>query len=273
MSLIRTVSVRALQGALMTSLCLSSAALANDTHRQSSAATSSEEAHWGYAQTLSPEHWDEVAGAAMCSTGVQQSPVALSTSGSAHTNVAAPSFHYGTSRVRMVNNGHTVVFNYDAGSTITVGANEYKLAQFHFHTPSEHTKDGVSYPLEVHLVHTDANGTPKAVVGVLIEEGFLNAALFTAFRHLPRHEGEESAPAGALINASALLPFNRAFFQYAGSLTTPPCSEGLQWFVMKNPIQMSDAQIAAFERIPHINPNNRPVQPLNGRTVGVQSAH
>ncbi|WP_225888707.1 carbonic anhydrase family protein [Myxococcus xanthus] len=126
------------------------------------------------------------------STGVQQSPVALSTSESTHTNVQAPSFHYGTS--------------------------------------------------QVHLVHTGAAGTPKVVVG-------------------------------ALINASALLPFNRAFFHYAGSLTTPPCSEGLQWFVMKNPIQLSASQIAAFERLPHLNPNNRPVQPLNGRDVGFQSGH
>ncbi|AKF80348.1 carbonic anhydrase [Myxococcus fulvus 124B02] len=256
----RTLSVRALRSALLSSVLLAAPALAEETH-------------WGYAQTVDPEHWGEVAGGALCSTGVQQSPVALSTSGATHTNVQAPSFHYGTSQVRMVNNGHTVQFNYDVGSTLRLGNQEYKLAQFHFHTPSEHTQNGVHYPLEVHLVHTDAAGTPRVVVGVLIEEGLVNAALFTAFRHLPRHEGETSTPVGALINASALLPFNRAFFHYAGSLTTPPCSEGLQWFVMKNPIHLSDSQIAAFERLPHLNPNNRPVQPLNGRDVGLQSAH
>ncbi|WP_436410051.1 carbonic anhydrase family protein [Myxococcus xanthus] len=140
--------------------------------------------------------------------------------------MTAPSFHYGTSQVRMVNNGHTVQLNYDVGSTLRLSNQEYKLAQFHFHTPSEHTKNGEHYPLDVHLVHTGAAGTPKVVVGVLIEEGLVNAALFTAFRHLPRHEGETSTPVGALINASALLPFNRAFFHDAGSLATPPLQRG-----------------------------------------------
>ncbi|MCP3100201.1 carbonic anhydrase family protein [Myxococcus sp. K15C18031901] len=260
MSHIRAGSVRALSSALLTSLFLSSAAGA-------------EEAHWGYASTVGADHWGEVSNGAMCAAGAEQSPIALSTASAVHANGYTPSFHYGTSRVRMVNNGHTVQFNYDVGSTLRLGPNEYKLAQFHFHTPSEHTLDGEHFPLEVHLVHTDAAGAPKVVVGVLIEEGLVNAALFSAFRHLPRHEGEESSPVGALINASALLPFNRSFFHYAGSLTTPPCSEGLEWFVMKHPIQMSDSQIAAFERLPHINPNNRPVQPLNSRVVSAQSGH
>ncbi|RKH16828.1 carbonic anhydrase family protein [Corallococcus sp. CA041A] len=266
----RTDSVRALRGALLSSLLLAPNAFAADG-APASLTTSSEEAHWGYDQTLSPEHWGELPGDAVCAQGEAQSPIALVTAGAAHPHLDVPSFHYATSRVRMLNTGHTVQFTYDSGSTVRVGASEYKLAQFHFHTPSEHTKDGVEYPLELHLVHTDANGAPVLVVGVLIEEGAVNAALFTAFRHLPRHMGEESVPAGALLNASALLPRDKAFFQYAGSLTTPPCTQGLQWYVMKQPIQMSDAQIAAFERLPHLNPNNRPLQPLNGRTVSAHS--
>ncbi|RYZ41839.1 MAG: carbonic anhydrase family protein [Myxococcaceae bacterium] len=257
----RAVSVRALKGALLSSLLLASSAFAED------------EVHWGYDQSLSPEHWAELPGDALCGQGAMQSPIALVTAGAAHPQMSVPVFHYATSHVRMTNTGHTVQFTYDAGSTVRVGANEYKLAQFHFHTPSEHTKDGVEYPLEMHLVHTDANGTPALVVGVLIQEGALNAALFTAFRNLPRHAGEQSNPVGALINASALLPRDRAFFQYAGSLTTPPCTQGLQWYVMKNPIEMSDAQIAAIERLPHLNPNNRPLQPLHGRTVSVHAGH
>ncbi|WP_284661963.1 carbonic anhydrase family protein [Myxococcus sp. SDU36] len=92
-------------------------------------------------------------------------------------------------------------------------------------------------------------------------------------RNLPKHAGEHSQPLGARINASSLLPFNKAFSTYAGSLTTPPCTEGLQWYVMKNPIEMSDSQIAAFQRLPYVNPNNRPLQPLNGRTVSTQRGH
>jgi carbonic anhydrase len=261
----------ALKRVLLSSLVFSPAAFAQDAapvvHARSA------EAHWGYDQTLSPDHWGELSGSGVCSQGADQSPVALAEAGSSHQRQDAPVFHYYTSRVRMVNTGHTVQFNYDAGSTVTVGRNTYKLAQFHFHTPSEHTKDGKSYPLEMHLVHTDANGTPALVVGVLIEEGFVNAALYSSFQKLPRHEGEQSAPVGGLINAAALLPRDRSFFQYKGSLTTPPCTEGLQWYVMKQPIEMSDPQIAAFERLPHINPSNRPVQPLNNRVVNSQSGH
>ncbi|MFP2956808.1 carbonic anhydrase [Myxococcus sp. 1LA] len=269
MSRFRTLSVRALQSALVSSVCLASSAFAQDLRGTPAPVfLSGEDAHWGYSQTVSPQRWGELPGNALCAAGLDQSPIALVTATATSQNHQdAPSFHYGTSRVRMTNNGHTVQFTYDAGSTLQVGGNTYHLAQFHFHTPSEHTKDGVEYPLEVHLVHTDANGTPALVVGVLIKEGFVHPGLFTAFRNLPKHSGEHSQPAGAVINASSLLPFNKAFYKYAGSLTTPPCTEGLQWYVMKNPIEMSDSQIASFQRLPYLNPNNRPLQPLNGRVV------
>ncbi|GHH03772.1 carbonic anhydrase family protein [Comamonas sp. JC664] len=271
MSFFRTVSVRALQGALVSSVCLASSAFAQDLRGTPAPVfLTSEDAHWGYSQTVSPERWGELPGNSICAAGLDQSPIALVTSTAERGHHDAPHFNYRTSRVRMTNNGHTVQFTYDAGSTVQVDGNTYHLAQFHFHTPSEHTKDGVEYPLEVHLVHTDANGTPALVVGVLIKEGFVHPALFTAFRNLPKYAGEHSQPTGAVINASSLLPLNRAFFKYAGSLTTPPCTEGLQWYVMKNPIEMSDAQIASFQRLPYLNPNNRPLQPLNGRVVSTK---
>lgn len=273
MNVSRTVSVRALRSALLSSLFLASGASADDSRGVAAVTTNSEESHFGYSQSLSPDHWAELPGNARCSAGTTQSPVALSTATADHPHLNTPSFNYFTSHVRMTNTGHTVEFTYDAGSTLRLGNTEYKLAQFHFHTPSEHTEDGVQYPLELHLVHKDASGNAAVVVGVLIKEGSVNAALFNAFLHLPKHEGEQSAPTGALINASALLPRNKAFFQYAGSLTTPPCSEGLQWFVMTHPIEMSDAQIAAFQRLPHLNPNNRPVQPLNGRTIAIHGGY
>ena len=126
------------------------------------------------------------------------------------------------------------------------GRDTWTLAQFHFHAPSEHTVDGTSYPLEVHLVHVDAAGKPAVVVGVFIRAGKENTALARAFQNLPAREGDKASPAGETIDAGALLPADRTFFTYTGSLTTPPCTEGITWYVLKAPIEMSPAQIAAY---------------------------
>jgi carbonic anhydrase len=167
----------------------------------------------------------------------------------------------------MVNNGHTVQFNYAPGSFITSLGTNYRLAQFHFHTPSEHTLDGVSYPLELHLVHVDSTGAPAVVVGLFIKRGARNTALGAAFDNLPQNEGDVSQPANATINAAHLLPSNTTHFRYDGSLTTPPCSEGIRWYVMRTPIEMSDAQIAAYQSLAGLNPSARPLQPVNGRGI------
>ncbi|MCP3100360.1 carbonic anhydrase family protein [Myxococcus sp. K15C18031901] len=222
--------------------------------------------HWGYVDTLGPTHWGELPGARTCANGKEETPVALVTSSAAVDPQPAPVFRYASSRVRMVNNGHTVEFQYDGGSTLRVNGKDYTLAQFHFHTPSEHTEDGKHFPLEMHLVHKDAKGR-LVVMGVFFEVGAHNAVLDTAFSHLPWGEGEHSDPQGALIQASALLPKDPTYFHYQGSLTTPPCTEGVEWYVMKHPVTLSDVQLASFQRLPHINPNNRAIQPLNARTV------
>jgi carbonic anhydrase len=265
----RTVSVRALRAALLSSLLFGSGAFADEAQVTAPSALSSrtEEAHWGYAQTLSPAHWGELAGSGMCSTGQQQSPIPLQSTNVSHQHVSIPSYHYQTSQVHMLNTGHTVEFAYDVGSSVQLGGNVYTLKQFHFHTPSEHVVDHTRYshPMEMHLVHVDANGNPALVVAVFIKAGAVNNVLLNAFSHLPKHAGQVSAPLGAVLNASALLPHDKDFFQYTGSLTTPPCSEGIQWYVLKNPIELSDAQIAEYQRLPHLNPSNRPLQPLNGR--------
>ncbi|MCY1036071.1 carbonic anhydrase family protein [Corallococcus sp. BB11-1] len=140
-----------------------------------------------------------------------------------------------------------------------------RLAQFHFHTPSEHTVDGVSYPLELHL---DARGRPAVVVGVLAKEGTHPlAALEPAFQHLPTHTDEHSRLPGVTVNAANLLPAERSFFHYPGSLTTPPCTEGIQWYVLSTPIQLPQARIDAYRVLAHLNPSNRPLQPRNARPV------
>ncbi|MBZ4415815.1 carbonic anhydrase [Myxococcus sp. RHSTA-1-4] len=260
-------SLPGVRRALLLSLLCSTAAWASEpAHAPPPEATSHTGGHWGYGEAVGPAHWGDLPGATTCATGKEESPVELVTANTTPDTHPAPSFNYRPSRVRMVNNGHTVEFEYDAGSTVRVGEKEYQLAQFHFHTPSEHTEDGVHFPLELHLVHKNTSGG-VLVVGVFIKAGSVNRALDDAFHHLPWNKGDHSEPKGASINASALLPKNKAFFQYHGSLTTPPCTEGVEWYVMKDPIEMSDAEIASFQRLPHLNPNNRPPQPLNGRTV------
>lgn len=259
-------SLLGVRWALLLSVLCAAAAAADPAHALPPKAPSHPEGHWGYVEAIGPSHWGDLPGASTCAAGRAEAPIALVTASTTPDTHPAPSFNYRDSRVRMVNNGHTVEFEYDAGSTLRVGQKEYQLAQFHFHTPSEHTEDGVRYPLELHLVHKGANGG-LLVVGVFIKTGSRNRNLDNAFRHLPWNKGDHSEPEGALINASTLLPKDKAFFQYQGSLTTPPCTEGVEWYVMRDAIEMSDAQIASFQRLPHLNPNNRPLQPRNDRTV------
>ena len=175
----------------------------------------------------------------------------------------------------MINNGHTVQMAYDPGSTLgrvgSEASSRSTLAQFHFHAPSEHTVDGASFPMEAHLVHVNAAGKPVAVVGVFIKAGKENTGLTKAFQDLPAKSGDKRAPAGATIDARALLPADKTFFTYPGSLTTPPCTEGLTWYVFKTPIEMSPAQIGAFTTLEHLGHTNRPVQSLGGRVVLVDS--
>ena len=163
-----------------------------------------------------------------------------------------------------INNGHTIQVNYSEGDTLTVGDSAYQLAQYHFHAPSEHTIDGRHFPMEMHMVHTNADGH-LAVIGVLIVEGAHNPAFDPIWTNLPAKTGTEHHLEHIKVDVDSLLPVERTTYRYDGSLTTPPCSEGVKWFVMTNPIALSKAQIAAFTVLfPH---NVRPVQPLNGRFV------
>ena len=140
----------------------------------------------------------------------------------------------------------------------------FELKQFHFHAPSENLIEGKSYPLEGHLVHANDRGE-LAVVAVMFEPGRANAALSLAWQVLPAKAGE-SHGLKEPVSAEQLLPAKRDYYRFSGSLTTPPCSEGVRWLVMKEPVQVSQAQIDAFKAVMH-HPNNRPVQPLNGRLV------
>jgi carbonic anhydrase len=164
----------------------------------------------------------------------------------------------------MLNNGHTIQVNYAKGSRITVGGEQYELAQFHFHTPSENTVNGKAYDMEMHLVHKNAKGE-LAVVGVFFQSGSQNAELDKLWRQLPEKAGEQKTLADTSLSAANLLPQDRSYAHFNGSLTTPPCSENVNWFVIREPLQASAEQISRISTI--MGHNARPVQNLNKRFV------
>lgn len=249
-----------------------------------SAPTPAETPHFGYTGPNAPDKWSSLSPAfAACSAGRNQSPVDIA----ATIDAALPSleFDYASLAQDFVNNGHAVQANYGAGSTLSDdyhlhapnrahvtyapgasiqhGESSFELKQFHFHSPSEHQWKGANAAAEIHFVHADAKGT-LAVVGVAVQSGPENAAINRLFDRLPRMEGQKNALEG--FNASDLLPKERGYHYYSGSLTTPPCAEGVRWIVMKQAITMSDTQIDALRRAIGFA-NNRQVQPLNGRVV------
>jgi carbonic anhydrase len=219
--------------------------------------------HWGYTGHGSPEHWGDLSPEyATCSTGKNQAPVDLHGFIEAELNPLTIQYQAGGTEV--VNNGHSIQVNYNPGSTLDVDGHVYELKQFHFHTPSENTIDGKSFPMEMHLVHLDQDGN-IAVIGVMFNEGAENAELAKAWSVMPKEQDQKAAPA-ATLDANALLPANRDYYRFNGSLTTPPCTEGVTWIVMKEPLTVSAEQVEAFAHVMH-HPNNRPVQPLNARPV------
>lgn len=233
----------------------------------SSQASETAHPHWTYEGEHGPEHWggmmDEYAA---CGQGQAQSPIDIA--GAQDEAMPDIGFVYKPSKINILNNGHTIQVSYDEGSAITLDGVTYNLLQFHFHDPSEHTVAGKPFAMELHLVHKNAKGE-LAVVGVLIEEGKENAAFNTIWKSLPK-KADEKVSLVDVISADDLLPKGRAYYRYPGSLTTPPCSEGVSWLVLKEPIQMSAAQINAFKEI--IHENARPVQPLNKRSVRGKAA-
>ena len=217
---------------------------------------------WGYEGGLGPDHWGSLDPAfGVCSNGREQSPIDLT--GAEREALSEIGFEYAPSPISIRNNGHSIQVDYQAGSGIVLDGTRYELNQFHFHHRSEHTVDGADFPLELHLVHADADGA-LAVVGVFLEEGAANEALAPVWRHLPPEAGPAALVAGT-VDANALLPERRTTWRYRGSLTTPPCSEGVSWLVMTEPVTASRGQVEAFSALFPIN--NRPVQPLNGRRL------
>lgn len=218
--------------------------------------------HWSYEGATGPDHWGDLSpDYAKCKTGSEQSPINITSS--VASDLPAIEFHYTESALKIINNGHTVQVNSDGRSSMTVGGKQYKLLQFHFHHPSEEQMNGKSHDMVIHLVHQDAE-EHKAVIAVLVDQGASNSALKTIFSHLPR-DSEGEVTTGAAINPADLLPKATSYYTFPGSLTTPPCSQGVTWFVLKQPVTVSQDELEQFVRLyPH---NARSVQPLHQRTV------
>lgn len=224
-----------------------------------------QDAHWTYQGPTGPTHWAELDKSfRACELGMHQSPINIDTQRLEHAALAPIGFAYKTEPGEVVNNGHTIQINLPKGSVATIDGVEYRLVQFHFHTPSEEKIDGKNFPMVAHLVHQNAQGK-LAVIAVLFNEGKENQTLKPIFNNLPPKEGESrKLPA---VEPAGLLPANRAYYTYVGSLTTPPCSEEVRWLVLKTPVELSASQLAAFRKLYKMDA--RPVQALNGRVVEV----
>ena len=219
-------------------------------------------AEWGYDGDKGPAHWGGLDPAySLASTGKEQSPIDIADADS--KKLPTLKFTYHPAKIDLLYNGHTIEEIEEKGSFLSAGDRRYELQQFHFHAPSEHTIDGKHTEMELHLVHKNESGK-VAVVAVMIREGAANPAFDPVWSAFPEKIGEEVVKS-VQINAADLLPKTHAYYQYQGSFTTPPCTEGVAWYVLKTPVELSVEQIARFKTI--IQNNNRPVQPLNGRKI------
>jgi carbonic anhydrase len=213
--------------------------------------------HWS---DLDPEY-------AACNAGREQSPIDIRDA--QKIELPALRFEYKSGPLKyLINNGYTIRVNYHdapgSGNFLIVGDVRYQLTQFHFHRPSEEYIHGKPYDMVVHMMHQSSDGK-IAGVAILLKAGRANATIRQILEHMPTAKGKEEEVAGVEVNPAGLLPRDDAYYTYMGSLTAPPCTEGVTWFVLKTPVEISADEIDAFARLyPH---DVRPIQPLNGRVV------
>ncbi len=220
--------------------------------------------HWSHHKGVDgPENWKNLCDNFKDCGGKSQSPIDINTQSVVKAvDLKSPNFHYDKSKVTIINNAHTVQFNVDGENTVNLNGKNYKLLQFHYHAFSEHTINGKHFPLEVHFVHKHSD-TDFAVIGVMFIAGKENELFKKYLDKFPTKKGEYAT--NEVIDLAKLLPENKSYYYYNGSLTTPPCTEVVNWYVLKNPIEASREQLDKFSNI--LNNNYRPVQPLNGRKV------
>ena len=221
------------------------------------------EIHWSYDGEGAPANWGTHKPEwQLCNTGERQSPIDIRDG--IKVELEPIRFDYKLSQFRIVDNGHTVQVTVGPGSSLQVMGRYYDLVQFHFHRPSEERINGKGFEMVVHLVHKDLDGR-LAVVAVLLERGQMHPLVQTLWNNLPLEKNVDYSPEGVSIDLNQLLPSDRSYYTYMGSLTTPPCSEGVMWMVMKQPAQLSSEQIAIFARMYPMNA--RPIQSIRGRMI------
>lgn len=224
---------------------------------------SAHKTHWTYEGKEGPENWGKLSPEFItCDTGRNQSPINIEET--MHASIKSLKSIQKFPAKDIVNNGHTVQINFKEGNMLVLDNGAYQMKQVHFHAPSENIIRGKSYPLEAHFVHADSKGN-LTVIGVMFTEGKENPGLAKLWEQLPTEAGDPVVLKN-LVKPSEMIPENRSYYRFSGSLTTPPCSEGVRWLLMKNPMTASKEQIEAFKHAVH-HENNRPVQPLNGRVV------
>ncbi len=218
--------------------------------------------HWSYEGDSGPANWSKInVDWAKCGNGSRQSPIDIRDG--MKVELEQISFDYHPSSFNVVDNGHTVQVGVSGGNYITVQNRMFELQQFHFHRPSEERINGKAFEMVVHLVHRDAEGR-LAVLALLLERGAPQATIQTVWNNLPLEKFETMQPT-ILLDPAEMLPARRDYYTYMGSMSSPPCSEGVLWLVMKQPVQASPAQMALFSRLYPLNA--RPIQPGNGRII------
>lgn len=217
---------------------------------------------WGYDGAEGPSHWGNIKPEfALCKNGHRQSPINISNTQKTDLPLK---FDYKLSPLQIIDNSHTIMINYAPGSSFRVGDKQYQLKQFHFHRPSEENIHGKHFDMVVHLVHADREGH-VAVVAVLLEKGADNPLIHELWKHFPKKQNKVEVLDNVQIDLTSLLPVSRGYYTFSGSLTTPPCSENVTWFVLKHPVTVTAAEIEQFGKL--YRHNARPTQPLYGRVV------
>jgi len=218
---------------------------------------------WDYGVEKGPSHWGDLRPEfAPCKDGHRQSPIDIRNP--EKSDLPPIHFDYKPSPLHIVDNGHTIMVNYTPGSAISVGGQNYELKQFHFHRPSEERVNGKRYEMVVHLVHTGQGGK-LAVVAVLLQKGGDNPLVQELWKDLPKEKEKEEFLDAVQVNVANILPTNHGYYTFPGSLTTPPCSENVTWYVLKQPVTVSVEEIEQFSKL--YRNDARPTQPLYGRVI------
>jgi len=221
------------------------------------------EHHWDYGSVYGPSHWGDLKPEfAPCKNGHRQSPIDIRNPQKA--DLPPIRFEYKPSPLHIIDNGHTIMISYGPGSFISVGEKKYTLKQFHFHRPSEEKINRENFDMSAHLVHEDENGK-LAVVAILLREGKDNPLVRELWSDLPKEKEKEEFLDKIQIDVSRILPSDHGYYTFSGSLTTPPCSEDVTWFVLKHPASISAAEIKQFSQL--YRNDARPTQPLYDRVV------